>query len=78
MSRDLIVDPQIRSWVFLPLVVGILRHYASILLSSQKKVELQQLADSQFIIRARVLRENCSYIPQHSFLMETKRSTKKR
>lgn len=47
---DLVVDSQIRVWVFLPIVVitflvGILRHYISILLSSQKKVELQQLQD---------------------------------
>lgn len=47
---DLIVDSEIRVWVFLPIVVitflvGILRHYISILLSSQKKVELQQLQD---------------------------------
>lgn len=47
---DLVVDSQIRGWVFLPIVVitflvGILRHYISILLASQKKVEPQQLQD---------------------------------
>lgn len=50
MTTDLVVDPQIRGWVFLPIVVitflvGIVRHYVSILLTSQKKVEVQQLQD---------------------------------
>lgn len=50
MSADLIVDSQIRVWVFLPIViitflVGIVRHYVSMLLDSQKKIEIQQLQD---------------------------------
>lgn len=74
MTADLIVDHEIRLWVFLPIVVitflvGILRHYISILLTSQKRVELQQLRDSQLIMRAKLLRENAKYIPKNSFLM---------
>lgn len=90
MTTDLVVDPQIRGWVFLPIVVitflvGILRHYISILLTSQKKVEIQQLQDrcvfltpflffyenhfSQLILRSRLLRENCKYIPRNAFLV---------
>jgi Integral membrane protein DUF106. len=47
---ELLLDSHIRVWVFLPIVVitflvGVVRHYVSILLSSQKKVELQQLQD---------------------------------
>ncbi|ENN74190.1 ER membrane protein complex subunit 3 [Dendroctonus ponderosae] len=73
MSADLIVDTQIRVWVFLPIVVitflvGIIRHYVSILLSSQKKVETQQFQDSQLILRSRLLRENAKYIPKAAFL----------
>ncbi|CAG9761846.1 unnamed protein product [Ceutorhynchus assimilis] len=73
MAIDLIVDPQIRVWVFLPIVlitflVGILRHYVSLLLASQKKVETQQLQDSQLILRSRYLRENAKYIPKAAFL----------
>nr|CAG4652073.1 EOG090X0B72 [Triops cancriformis] len=71
---ELLLDPDIRIWVFLPIVMitfltGILRHYVSILISSQKKVELQQVQDSQAMIRARVLRENGKYLPKSSFLM---------
>ncbi|CAG0918115.1 unnamed protein product [Notodromas monacha] len=71
---ELLLDSHIRTWVFLPIViitflVGIIRHYIAVLLSSQKKVDLQQVQDSQAIIRARVLRENGKYIPRNSYLM---------
>ena len=47
---ELLLDPNIRLWVFLPIVVitfliGILRHYVSILLSTPKKVEVTQVED---------------------------------
>lgn len=71
---ELLVDPRIRLWVFLPIVVitflvGIVRHYVSILLTNQKKIEIRQMQDSQAIIRSRNLRENGKYIPKQSFLM---------
>lgn len=72
MSGDLVLDPDIRVWVFLPIViitffVGILRHYVSILISSTKKIELQQVMDSQAMIRSRLLRENGKYLPKQVF-----------
>ena len=47
---ELRLDPAIRLWVFLPIVaitflVGIVRHYVSVLLSSAKKVDLAQVKD---------------------------------
>ena len=71
---ELRLDPAIRLWVFLPIVVitflvGIVRHYVSVLLTSTKKVDLKQVKDSQILLRARALRENARYIPKHSFLM---------
>lgn len=47
---ELLLDPNIRGWVFLPIVVitflvGIVRHYVSMLLFSQKKIEVQQVQD---------------------------------
>lgn len=47
---ELLLDSQIRLWVFLPIIVltfliGILRHYVTILLSSERTVELQQIQD---------------------------------
>ncbi|XP_033099764.1 ER membrane protein complex subunit 3-like [Anneissia japonica] len=71
---ELLLDSNIRVWVVLPIVfitffVGIIRHYVSILLQSQKKVELQQVSDGQALVRSRCLRENGRFIPKHSFNM---------
>ncbi|KAK9731351.1 Integral membrane protein EMC3/TMCO1-like [Popillia japonica] len=49
--------------------IGVLRHYISVLLASQKKIEIQQLQDSQVILRSRILRENARFIPKSSFNM---------
>jgi len=51
---ELLLDSDIRLWVFLPIVVitflvGIIRHYVTILLSTEKKVELQQISDRYFV-----------------------------
>lgn len=75
MSKsDLLIDPDIRLWVFFPIViitflVGVLRNYVTILLVSSKKVELQQIQDSQMLIKARLLRENGRFLPKNSYLM---------
>merc|ERR1712226_817492 len=71
---ELRLDPAIRLWVFLPIVVitflvGIVRHYVSVLLTSTKKVDLNQVKDSQILLRSRSLRENAKYLPKSSFLM---------
>ena len=47
---ELQLDPAIRIWVFLPIVlitflIGIIRHYVSVLLSSPKKVAQQPEGD---------------------------------
>ncbi|KAK6748773.1 hypothetical protein RB195_001416 [Necator americanus] len=69
---DLLLDPAIRTWVFLPIVVitfmiGVLRHYVSLLLMSKKKVELENIADGQYLLRSRLLRENGRFLPRSSF-----------
>ena len=87
---ELQLDPASRIWVFLPIVLitflfGIIRHYVSVLISSPKKVyieekspgglalpsqvDLAQVTDSQLLIRARMLRENGRYLCKQSFLM---------
>ena len=71
---ELRLDPAIRLWVFLPIVlitflVGIIKHYVSVLLSSDKKVDMAKVRDSQALIRSRSLRENAKYLPKSSFLM---------
>lgn len=49
---DLVLDPAIRSWVFVPIIltaflVGIIRHYAYLLLLNRKKSDLQNVKDRQ-------------------------------
>jgi len=60
--------------VFLPIImisflVGLIRHYVFIFLSSSKQVTLQQLQDSQVIMRSRLLRQNGKYLPKQGYLM---------
>ncbi|CAD6192807.1 unnamed protein product [Caenorhabditis auriculariae] len=69
---DLLLDPAIRTWVFLPIVIitffiGVLRHYVSLLLMNKKKVELDNVADGQYLLRSRMLRENGRFLPRASF-----------
>ncbi|VDK40347.1 unnamed protein product [Anisakis simplex] len=47
---ELLLDPAIRTWVFLPVIlitflVGVLRHYVALMFTSKKKLELQQVQD---------------------------------
>ncbi|XP_003742347.1 ER membrane protein complex subunit 3 [Galendromus occidentalis] len=71
---DLVLDRDIRIWVFLPIVLltfllGVVKHYVSILITTTRKPELQQVYDSQALIRVRYLRENGKFLPLKSFLM---------
>ena len=50
IMAELVLDPAIRLWVILPIVmitflVGIIRHYLSMLLQSKKELDLLQVSD---------------------------------
>ncbi|XP_039249649.1 ER membrane protein complex subunit 3-like [Styela clava] len=69
---ELLLDSSIRIWVVLPIVFitfvfGIIRHYLSLLMSSDKVVSIDQIRDSQVILRCRYLRENGHYLPPSAF-----------
>ncbi|CAK8691207.1 unnamed protein product [Clavelina lepadiformis] len=69
---ELLLDSSIRMWVVLPIVFitfifGIIRHYLSLLLTSEKTVTLEQVKNSQAMIRSAKLRENGQFIPQQAF-----------
>ncbi|VDO56860.1 unnamed protein product [Onchocerca flexuosa] len=71
---ELLLDPAIRTWVFLPVIlitflVGVLRHYVALIFTSRKKLELKQVRDSQYLILSRLLRENGHFLPKASFNM---------
>ncbi|XP_065900585.1 ER membrane protein complex subunit 3-like [Dysidea avara] len=71
---ELVLDPDIRLWVFLPIVFitllfGIIRHYVSMLLHVDPKPGVEEIKDGQALLRTKHLRENGGYIPKQSFLM---------
>ncbi|KAH7724442.1 Protein EMC-3 [Aphelenchoides avenae] len=71
---DLLLDPAIRSWVFVPIIlitflVGIIRHYVYLLLLNKKKGDLQNVKDSHYLAKARLLRENGRFLPPTTFGM---------
>jgi hypothetical protein len=73
MQHDLVLDPNIRDWVFLPLIVilflvGILRHNATSLLKSEPKAgDTDQLKQSMHLNRSRRLRANARFVPAAAF-----------
>ncbi|CAI4231843.1 unnamed protein product [Auanema sp. JU1783] len=69
---DLLLDPAIRKWVFVPIVIitfliGIVKHYITLLLMNKKKVEIENVADAQYLLHSRLLRENGRFLPKSSF-----------
>ncbi|KAJ3071308.1 ER membrane complex subunit 3 [Podochytrium sp. JEL0797] len=75
VSQDnaMYLDPAIRDWVLVPIMVamilvGILRHYATMLLMSMPNQTLKAIREGCALTRARMLRMNQD-IPQSAFLM---------
>jgi len=70
---ELILDPQIRDWVLIPIMlvmffVSILRHNMTKLMRGEgKKGELKSVKEGQTLLRARRLRTNSNQITIHSF-----------
>lgn len=69
---ELLLDVNIRGYVFLPIVlitflVGIVRHYIAVLTATPKEADILQVQDSQVMIRSRILRENGCYLTNSSY-----------
>jgi len=74
MQHELVLDPHIRDWVFLPLfalmfLIGILRHNVTALLKGEPKAgKLDQLQQNMQLARSRRLRAACKHLPPSAFL----------
>jgi len=53
--------------VIITFLIGIVRHYVAVLVTSKKKIDIKQLRDSQYLIRGRLLRENGRFLPASSY-----------
>eukprot|EP00128_Syssomonas_multiformis_P009959 Colp12_sorted_trinity150504_noHs@7210 len=73
IQEDLLLDPMIRDWVLIPLVlvvllVGVLRHNVTVLIAAEKKTELQSVVDNQVLLSSRLWRANNGFVPKAAFL----------
>ncbi|KAL7671599.1 hypothetical protein ACOME3_006492 [Neoechinorhynchus agilis] len=77
-DNTIYLDSEIRTWVFIPiafitLLVGIIRHYVSIMITSSSSrshrspENIRLLKTSHLLLRSRMLRENGSFLPRESF-----------
>lgn len=73
-SGFLLLDPQLRDWVLLPIVavmflVSCFRHYVTKLISSETETQIDSHKEQQLLARSRVLRGNFPKLSERSFLM---------
>eukprot|EP00045_Choanoeca_perplexa_P002709 m.26112 g.26112 ORF g.26112 m.26112 type:complete len:265 (-) comp11658_c0_seq1:1159-1953(-) len=72
-SVDLLLDPEIRLWVVVPIIViafciGLCRHYASALLGSPDAPDKEKLIHSNALQRSATLRMHGNFLPREAFL----------
>lgn len=70
--NDLILDRNIRTWVFIPIIVmtfllGVVKHYLSMCLDKDVNMEMDHLQETYFLLRLRALKMNASYITKSSY-----------
>jgi len=78
---DLVLDSSIRDWVLLPIVaimvlVGLLRHYATVMMKADPKTDDKALRQKMILQRARMLRENGGHLPPQVFAARKELFTK--
>jgi len=67
------LDPQLRDWVLFPifmvmLLVGVLRHYVTLLIQGKpKKQPLRAIREQRALLRGNILRQNASFLPPSTF-----------
>lgn len=73
MTSTILLDPDIRNWVLFPifiivLLVGVLRHYVSILMQNPKNESLSDKCNSNITQSASILLQEKNALPTSSFL----------
>ena len=82
MEQTLELDPAIRNWVILPLtavimLVGVCRHYVSLLIKSEEKAEIATISQMQTLQRAQRLRGASHFLRPSAFAQRKVYFTKK-
>ena len=72
MAHDLMLDPAIRDWVLIPIVLimflmGILRNNVTKMMRKDVVPDEKQVKNNNQLMRARRLRANAAYIPGAAF-----------
>lgn len=80
MSQNILLDPAIRDWVLFPLMiimifVGMLRHYATLLMKSTPKTKLTSANDAKPVAYARVLLMHGKFLSPSGFRSRVDRFT---
>merc|ERR1711966_588976 len=73
----IVLDPQIRDWVLIPIVtvmflVGVLRDRVTRLLRSEQKGKVENVQQSSVLAKSKMLRMHSGFIPEESFRMRKK------
>lgn len=75
IMSDLLLDRNIRTWIFIPIILmtlllGILKHYLSMCFDKDViNTELIHLREKYYLLRLRTLKMKGSYIPKNSYLI---------
>lgn len=78
MAQNILLDPAIRDWVLIPLIVimifvGVLRHYVTLLLKSAPKPKMTAANDAKPVAYARVLLINGKFLSPAGYKMRLDR-----
>jgi len=73
-GHTLVLDPQIRDWVVLPMVaimvlMGLARHYIQQLMKSDSMLDKEEIRFKQTLMRVNKLRQNGGYLSEKAFKM---------
>lgn len=74
MGAEIILDPSIRDWVVLPMIIifgcsSMVRHYVTLILKTQKMASVDELRPMNTLKRAQMTRVNAKFVNADAFAM---------